>query len=151
MKNLTKEALAEMLKGNEYREEITPEQEALAKENNLIALFPHSDDNLEIRGAIDDELGAYDGGDFALVKKGELFKAEDDEHDVYHKADEDMVVALVDDHQPEAKRKIALVWNPADDPRSWTLTSAIPHASFDINDGGEAWANGIVIDLDEIQ
>lgn len=62
---MTKEQLAELLNGNEYRDEMTKEQEQAAKQNNLLVLFGASDDLLEMRGAIRDEVGAYDGGEYA--------------------------------------------------------------------------------------
>ena len=55
---MTKEQLAELLNGNEYRDEMTKEQEQAAKQNNLLVLFGASDDLLEMRGAIRDEVGA---------------------------------------------------------------------------------------------
>jgi len=57
-KTLTKEQLAAMLNGRRYRDEITEKEEKLAKENNLVVLFGASDDLIELRGAIDEEIGA---------------------------------------------------------------------------------------------
>lgn len=59
MKKITKEELAKMLNWNEYRNEITKEQEKLAKENNLVVIFWNSDDLLELRWAIDEEVWAW--------------------------------------------------------------------------------------------
>lgn len=59
---MTKEELATVLNGRQYRNEITPEIEKLAKENNLLIIFGASDDLCEFRGAISDEFGCYDGG-----------------------------------------------------------------------------------------
>lgn len=88
MKTITKEQFAELLNGNEYRDEMTKEQECIAKENNLLVVFGASDDLLEVRGAISDEYGAYDGGEFLLVKKGEMYADNEDEN-TYHKAESD--------------------------------------------------------------
>ena len=85
MKTMTKEQLAELLNGNEYRDEMTKEQEQAAKQNNLLVLFGASDDLLEMRGAIRDEVGAYDGGEYALALDGELY-ADGEEENTYHKA-----------------------------------------------------------------
>lgn len=82
---MTKEQLAELLNGNEYRDEMTKEQEQAAKQNNLLVLFGASDDLLEMRGAIRDEVGAYDGGEYALALDGELY-ADGEEENTYHKA-----------------------------------------------------------------
>ena len=59
---VTKEELATMLDGRQYRDETTPEIEQFAKENNLLIVFGASDDLCEFRGAIEDEFGCYDGG-----------------------------------------------------------------------------------------
>lgn len=53
---------AQMLDGREYRHEITKEEESLAKELGFVVVFGYSDDNAELRGAIDDEIGCFDGG-----------------------------------------------------------------------------------------
>ena len=68
-KTLTKEELAAKLNGRSYRNEITPEEERLAKDNRLVVIFGASDDLIELRGAICDELGM---GTFHLTRKGVL-------------------------------------------------------------------------------
>lgn len=60
---MTKEQLASMLNGRQYGEEITREEEKLAKESGLVVIFGASDDLCEMRGAIYDEFDCYDGGD----------------------------------------------------------------------------------------
>lgn len=59
---MTLKEFAQMLDGREYRHEITEEEEALAKELGFVVVFGYSDDNAELRGAIDDEIGCFDGG-----------------------------------------------------------------------------------------
>ena len=59
---MTLKEFAKMLDGREYRHEITKEEEALAKELGFVVVFGYSDDNAELRGAIDDEIGCFDGG-----------------------------------------------------------------------------------------
>lgn len=59
---MTLKEFAKMLDGREYLHEITKEEEALAKELGFVVVFGYSDDNAELRGAIDDEIGCYDGG-----------------------------------------------------------------------------------------
>ena len=60
---MTLKEFAKMLDGREYRHEITKEEEALAKELGFVVVFGYSDDNAELRGAIDDEISCYDGGE----------------------------------------------------------------------------------------
>lgn len=59
---MTLKEFAKMLDGREYLHEITKEEEALAKELGFVVVFGYSVDNAELRGAIDDEIGCYDGG-----------------------------------------------------------------------------------------
>lgn len=151
MKTMTKEQLAELLNGNERREEMTKKQEQTAKENNLLVLFGASDDLLEIRGAIYDETGAWDGGEYALVLDGELY-ADGDAENTYHKAKGNQVLPISDEYDNDDNpRLIRAEWCPEDQPRlSWRITSNMPCASFTINEDGEPYCEGIVIDLDEI-
>ena len=59
---MTLKEFAKMLDGREYLHEITKEEEALAKELGFVVVFGYSDDNAELRGAIDDEIVCFDGG-----------------------------------------------------------------------------------------
>ncbi len=58
---MSPQELATKLNGREYGNETSVQLERTAKENNLVIAFGYSDDNLELRGAIRDEYGAYDG------------------------------------------------------------------------------------------
>lgn len=64
---MTLKEFAKMLDGREYRHEITKEEEALAKELGFVVVFGYSDDNAELRGAIDDEISCFDGGELYHV------------------------------------------------------------------------------------
>lgn len=71
--------LAEILNGREYRDhDVTPEHEQVAKAENMVIITGYSDDNIEMRGAISDEVGAYDGKDFHIDHKGNILEAWDD-------------------------------------------------------------------------
>ena len=69
---MTKEQLAEMLNGRQYRDETTPEIERLAKENGLCIAFGASDDLLEFRGSVYDEVSAWNGVKAYLTPKGNV-------------------------------------------------------------------------------
>ena len=53
---------AKQLNGGEYGNELTRSEEQEAKELGFVVVFGYSDDNAEFRGAIDDEVGCYNGG-----------------------------------------------------------------------------------------
>lgn len=147
---MTKEQLAELLNGNEYRDEMTKEQEQAAEENNLLVLFGASDDLLEMRGAIYDEAGAYDGGEYALALDGELY-ADGEEENTYHKAIGNEILPLSDEYDNDDNpRLIRAEWCPDDQLElSWRISSNMPYAPFTIKRDGEPYCEGIVIDIDD--
>lgn len=51
----------------QYGNELSAEEETIAKENGLVVVFGASDDLCEIRGAEDDEIGCFDGGEAAIA------------------------------------------------------------------------------------
>lgn len=140
---MTKEELAQRLDGREYREEMTGEEEKLAKESNLLVLFGASDDLVELRGAIYDEVGAYDGTMIYIGKHGKLLLPIDEDdteilekYDVFEKVREDRKNAI----------QVEALWC-SDDIYSWVLTTTHPHEAFDIVEDDTMYCRGIVIDL----
>jgi len=67
----TKEAAAQ-LDGSQYGQEGSRELFAAMKAAGLVAVFGASDDLVEFRGAIDDEVGAYGGTTIPLTSDGLL-------------------------------------------------------------------------------
>lgn len=59
---MTLKEFAKMLDGRSYGNEITKEEETIAKEHGFVVVFGYSDDNAELRGVIDDEIGCFNGG-----------------------------------------------------------------------------------------
>ena len=82
---MTPKELATQLNGREYGDEITKEEEKLARENNLVVVFGYSDDIAEFRGIISDEVGAYDGNSIKISKMGIMIPPDDDERYVLEK------------------------------------------------------------------
>lgn len=133
---MTKEELASLINGNEYRNETTPEIEKIAKDNNLVIVFGASDDLMEMRGAIDDEFGL----EVYLNTKGVI------NNDCHN-----------DDCPCFVKRKLAgklveAVWNSyaKEGEHVWTIKTEIPHATFMIKEDDENFCQGIVFSLDEL-
>lgn len=148
---MTKEQLAELLNGNGCRKVMTKEQEQTAKENNLLVLFGLSDDLLEMRGAIYDDVGVWDGGDYALLLKDDKYSYTDADLGP-NNAEETMILPLDGDYNNDNNpRLIRAEWCPEDETQlSWRITSNMPCASFTIREDGNPYCEGIVIDLDEI-
>lgn len=134
----TKEALAALLNGREYGEEITKQEEADAKASELVVVFGYSDDNVELRGAIHDEISAGDRTTFKLNQHGVIEQPDEDERRVLKKFG-----AL--DSANAGGHEIIAVWGK--DGYAWTYLTYLPHATFDIMEDGEKYCRGIVFDL----
>lgn len=108
-----------------------------ARDAGLVIVFGLSDDLMEFRGAIDDEIGAYDGTTAYVDTKGVLPERDsidnDDELKDYF-AREPHAVAI---HQ---------LWC-AEEGYSWTYNTSIPHETFEIVEDGEPYCRGIVFAL----
>jgi len=82
---MTTQELAKKLDGRQHRDEINEEEESQAKENGIVIVFGASDDLIEFRGAIYDEVGAYDGGKAFLTSNGLVENMCDDDDCPYFK------------------------------------------------------------------
>ncbi len=127
---------AKLLDGREYGEEITKKEEALAKELGFVIVFGYSDDNMELRGAIDDEFGCYDGGTACINSEGLLETCSEECR--YYQAAKD------------SAKYIEAVWNT--NGYSWVYETNIQDiAKFDILEDGEKFCEGLVFDVKELQ
>lgn len=138
MKTLTKEELAKILDEMDARDYRIERNARIAADNNLVIAYGASDDLLELKGAINDEIGAYDGGQ-AYIKDGELVTPCDE---------------LCEQHCPDLKQiedtadaVIKAYWDEGDCP--WFIEANVPYAPFFIYEDGP-FCRGIVIDLDEL-
>lgn len=143
---MTKEQLAAQLNGREYGEEISLGEEKLAEKDGLVVIFGGSDDLVELRGAIHDELGAYEGTKFLIHSKGAM--EEDHECECDYCGFKEMKAKCA---------KIEAVWGTpvstvatGGDSYSWTYKTGIPHATFEIVEGEEKFCRGIVIDVKDL-
>ena len=167
----TIEDLAKLLNGNNYGEELKNPYninvEEICKKNKWVVLFPYSDDNLEARGYIDDEIGAYDGINAIIYKKGEFYP-EDLDEETFKKASQNMIYGISDDSIFKAQVEdghigIKAQWDPDDQPYTWYLDVKYNKkdtdnksivAYFDLIDEddeeGHTWARCCVIDCSKI-
>lgn len=149
MKELTKEKLAEMLDGRDLTHEYDSPTWREAYDNNLVVLFGHSDDLIEVRGAVHDEIYSYGDENLALVLAGEKI---DDEEDVTN-MDIPAVLPLSDEYnQSNNPRLITVRYGSEENTQAdWEFDTVMPHATFMLNlNGRKFFCKGIVIDLDEI-
>lgn len=126
MKN--SKSIKEKLNNIDYMDMIPSDILKQAKENNILVLFGGSDDLFEIRGAITEELSAYEG-----------FTYKDVENDP--DIDKELRDILVEN-------KIELIWCP-DDERSWAFKLSIDskYETFDILEDGEIFCTGVILDI----
>lgn len=114
-----------------------PDLLAKVKQAGLVVVFGASDDLMEFRGAIYDELGAYNGATAYVDEKGLLpdrdsIEDDDDLKDYFSR-------------QSGAK-PIEALWNPGEG-YSWKFKTDIPHETFEITEDGEPYCRGIVFAL----
>jgi hypothetical protein len=133
---MTPNELAAQLNGREYGHEITPDEARQAKADGLVVVFGYSDDNMELRGAIDNEIDAYEGGTAYLTADG-LLTNDCDNDDCPHFAKLKALAATID-----AKFD--------SEGYTWTYETAIPHTTFEIVEGDEKYCRGIVFALADV-
>ncbi len=134
---MTIEEFAMKLNGREMDHEITREEEKEAKALGFVVIFGAGDDNADLRGAIHDQIGCYDGGFIYFVKEGLAYNKCDNDDCPYFKR-------LREQHC----KKVEAVWDS--EGYSWTYKTDIPHATFDIMEDGEKFCRGIVFDIKEL-
>ena len=132
---------AEKLNGREYGEELEDQNEAKqAKIDGVVIVFGASDDLLEFRGAIDDEVDAWEGVKVKLTPAPGVLNVERNAE----KLDFNRM-------QIAGMRTLTAVWGPkgADGKAwaSWEVTTDIPHETFNIMEDGEIYGRGIVFDV----
>jgi hypothetical protein len=140
---VTPKELAEILNGREYGEEMTKDEQNAAAENNLVVVFGASDDLMEFRGAIDDELGAYEGTDAWVDASGLLPTWEEVLTDANKNDIRDWL------GREDAAVRIEAKWDS--EGYSWTFETKIQHETFEIVEDGEKYCRGIVFSLESLQ
>ena len=122
--------IADILDGIEYDAEISEQDIQYAKENGAVIVFGASDDLMEIRGAIYDEVGCFAGGNAYFDKTGLLVNECENEDCPYFremKSDAKVVTAVFDSEG-----------------YSWVYKTDIPHEAFEILKDGMKYCRGIV-------
>jgi len=130
------EEFASRLDGREYRSEVRAEDAVAAANQGVVIVYGASDDIVELAGAIDDEVGAYDGITFQVTGTGLLRNECECEDCPYHAREKARAAS------------IEAVWDPAESEASWIYRTKIPHATFEIFEDDELYCVGIVFSLD---
>lgn len=101
------------------------ELESLCQENGIVICFGQSDDLMELRGAIDDEYGCWDGGTICIDEKGNA----DSSANIYY--------------------PITAIW--AKDNISWQYEFEPKHEVFTLYEDGDIYCNGIVFFVEDLK
>jgi len=134
---MNKKELATKLNGRESGNEISTTEEESAKNSGLVVIFGYSDDNMEIRGVVNEEIGTYNGGEAYFTNQG-LLENDCDNEDCPHF-----------EKLKEKSTKVEALWDT--DGYSWIYKINIPHATFEIMEDGEKYCRGIVFSLADIK
>ena len=134
---MTAEELSAFLDGREKGNEISMIEEEIAKDSDLVVVFGASDDLMEFRGAIHDEVPCYEGGIAYLNETGLLQNECDEENCPYF------------EKIKKEARKIEALWCQ-NKPTSWTYSTNIPHSKFDIREDGRVYCVGIVFSMNTL-
>lgn len=134
---MTKEEAAAALNGCEYGEEGCKELFAQMGADGLVAVFGASDDLMEFRGAIYDEIGCYGGGTAYLTRAG-LLNRICNNYDCPHERDREKIAPRIEANWDDGHGF------------AWTYTTEIPHAKFIVKEGDELYCEGIVFALSDV-
>jgi hypothetical protein len=125
---------AAALNGCEYTREGSKVLFSDMKAAGLVAVFGGSDDLMELRGAIYDEIDCYGGGSAFVTPHG-LFEPCSDE-------------CVHSERAKQAASEIKAIWDR--DGFSWIYETAIPHETFIVKEDDDTYCRGIVFALADV-
>lgn len=129
--------VAEKLNGREYGSELTDEEAEQLNSIGLVVAFGYSDDNVEFRGAFNEEVGGWEDFEIAFLDGDILYKCHDDCNEY--------VCPLWKDAISRAKIIRATFRN-----EGWKFDAYIPHEKFAIMEDGEIYGEGIVFAYEDV-
>jgi hypothetical protein len=131
---MTKEELAALLNGRQYREEMTREEMKAAEKAGLVVIYGASDDLMEIGGIVHDEVGAP--GEALFTPEGLLRNPCEEERCPYFAT--------------RKKKAVPVEAFFDQDGWTWTYKTDIPHATFEILEDDDQYCRGIVFALADV-
>lgn len=129
---MTAKEAAAALDGCQYRKEGSDDLWDRMKAAGLVAVFGASDDLVELRGAIYDELGAFEGVTFLVGPEG-LSR----NHCRSGELCPNFVASGVE---------IEALWCAGESLPCWTYRTEIPHETFLVLEDGDQYCRGIVLE-----
>lgn len=148
MSKLSKERLAEILNWRQYRDEMSKEQEEVAKASDLVVIFWYSDDWVEFRWAINDEIWAWNWTQFfirgkKIIEKGIL-------EDTLREVENDFEWYFKELVNKDLENSKIINVEYDTDWYAWKINTELPHSTFDIMEDDEKFCRGIILDLNEL-
>ena len=141
---MTIQEFANKLNGNQYGDEMNTSLVEEARENGFVVMFGESDDSVELKGAIWEEVGVYDQLDI-LFCKGYIFDLEEPFDNL-----QDQIDFLKKYGVTFNFKKVTAIWDEKN-PFVWSFKTDIPHATFDIFEDQDPFCKGIVFKVSSIQ
>lgn len=127
--------VAEKLNGREYGSELTDEEAKQLKSVGLVVAFGYSDDNVEFRGAFEEEFGYYEEAVITFLN-GDFLCIPCDVHDD----------CLLWKNAMKEAVSIKVVFSVS----GLLFKTDIPHEKFTIMEDGEVYGEGIVFAYEDI-
>lgn len=138
-------SLAKLLDGRASGNEMSHAEAAAAKADNLLVVFGYSDDNMELRGFVSDEVGCYGGGSCTVDRRG--LRTPWPIGDPLHEDEAREYFA----REGLPSIEIRAFWHDERRGPVWTYgNSAAVFGEFTITEDGEPWCRGVVIDCSEL-
>jgi hypothetical protein len=140
--SISPDELAKLLDGHDIAlfDDVVSRYGGAARDSGLVIVFGASDDLMELRGAIDDEVGCWEGGS-AFISGGKLLVNECDERD-----DCPYFPGL----RAKAFEVQSLWCDEGAEPYAWTYRLGVEHSDFDMLEDGQPWCRGVVFSLGDI-
>lgn len=129
--NLTKEYVALIINGRQYRDEIPNELREHKDFKKFVICHFSSDDNFVVDGHNIDEAGMYDGGTAYFSKNGLISEFDDEDE------------SIITQHY--------LTVHTDSRADGFIMSSEIPNASFNINEDDDRYCKGLVFDFSELK
>ena len=143
---MTKEELAAALDGADIGDAVPSQTAAAAKHAGLVIVHGASDDLMEFRGAIEDEIGAYHG--IAVIVDAEGMVPEFENINMRGRGAKDGLREYF--RREKGGMEITAIWRGTGDGPAWTYETDIPHAVFTVMEDGKPWCRGIVFALADL-
>ena len=137
---MTKEELAALLDGCDYSdfEAKLKKTQKESEESGLVIVYGSSDDLMELRGALDNEYGCYDGGTFYITRAVVAERMDD-------------ICGRCDLYKNSLKQAHKLIAKWCDGEWCWSYEIDVPYSTFCIYEGDDNYCEGIVFELEALR